>query len=73
MFAPVTRSEFFDLVGMMETQGVVAVDSSKAGRRGRRSTISVSDAADDRMVRLVVDEADVRRALTATAALAPLL
>ncbi|PIA19152.1 P-loop containing nucleoside triphosphate hydrolase protein, partial [Coemansia reversa NRRL 1564] len=42
MLAPVTRSEFFDLVAMMETQGVVSVQSLKAGRRGRRSTISVS-------------------------------
>ncbi|KAJ2305253.1 AAA ATPase, partial [Coemansia sp. RSA 2704] len=54
MLAPVSRSEFLDLVSMMETQGVVAVDS--AARRGPRRT--TPGAADDRMLRLLVDDAD---------------
>ncbi|KAJ1736247.1 AAA ATPase [Coemansia biformis] len=73
MIAPVTRSEFLDLVAMMETQGVVAVDASKVGRRGGRRIAAASGAADDRAVRLAVDESDVRRALAGTPALAPLL
>ncbi|KAJ1751641.1 AAA ATPase [Coemansia sp. RSA 989] len=70
MMAPVTRSEFLDLVAMMETQGVVAVDASKNGRRGR--IVSSSGAADDRTLRLLVDESDARRVLSKAPALAPL-
>ncbi|KAJ2852684.1 AAA ATPase [Coemansia brasiliensis] len=72
MMAPVTRSEFLDLVAMMETQGVVAVDASKHGRRSGRRIVSSSGAADDRTMRLLVDESDARRALNKTPALAPL-
>ncbi|KAJ1737918.1 AAA ATPase [Coemansia sp. Benny D160-2] len=75
MLAPVTRTEFLDLVSMMETQGVVSVEASKAGRRcgaGRRIA-ATAGAADDRAVRLAVDDVDVRRALEKTQALAPLL
>ncbi|KAJ2783221.1 AAA ATPase [Coemansia javaensis] len=73
MIAPVTRSEFLDLVAMMEAQGIVAVDAAKAGRRAGRRTSMALDAVDDRTVRLAVDESDVRRAISGTAALAPLL
>ncbi|KAJ2287332.1 hypothetical protein IWW55_006750, partial [Coemansia sp. RSA 2706] len=51
------------------TQGVVAVDS--AARRGPRRT--TPGAADDRMLRLLVDDADVRRVLANTPALASVL
>ncbi|KAJ2501925.1 AAA ATPase [Coemansia sp. RSA 1972] len=68
MLAPVTRSEFLDLVSMMEMQGVVAVETLKNGRRGRTGC-----SADDRALRLLVDESDVRRALSSTPALAPIL
>ncbi|KAJ2559087.1 AAA ATPase [Coemansia sp. RSA 1933] len=75
MLAPVTRTEFLDLVAMMEAQGVVAVEASKASRRCgvRRRIVATAGAADDRAVRLAVDDADVRRALEKTPALAPLL
>ncbi|KAI9501761.1 P-loop containing nucleoside triphosphate hydrolase protein [Coemansia spiralis] len=73
MLAPVTRTEFLDLVAMMETQGVLAIEATKAGRRGRRRIVASTGAADDRAVRLAVDDADVRRALEQTPALAPLL
>ncbi|KAJ1985907.1 AAA ATPase, partial [Coemansia thaxteri] len=73
MLAPVTRSEFLDLVAMMETQGVVTVETRKAGRRGGCRIASSSGAADDRALRLAVDEADVRRALLSTPALSPIL
>ncbi|KAJ1725533.1 AAA ATPase [Coemansia erecta] len=73
MLASVTRSEFVDLVTMMETQGIVAVEASKAGRRGGRRIVSTTGAADDRTMRLAVDEADVRRALAKTSALASVL
>ncbi|KAJ2665120.1 AAA ATPase [Coemansia sp. RSA 1200] len=75
MLAPVTRTEFLDLVSMMETQGVVSVETSKVGRRcgaGRRIA-ATAGAADDRAVLLAVDDADVRRALEKTQTLAPLL
>ncbi|KAJ2691728.1 AAA ATPase, partial [Coemansia spiralis] len=72
MIAPVTRSEFLDLVAMMETQGVVVVDASTVGRRGGHRMAATSGAADDRAVRLAVDEADIRRTIAGTAALAPL-
>ncbi|KAJ2814190.1 AAA ATPase [Coemansia furcata] len=71
--APVTRTEFLDLVAMMETQGVVTVDTLKAGRRGGCRIASNSGAADDRTLRLAVDEADIRRALMSTPALSPIL
>ncbi|KAJ2229951.1 AAA ATPase [Coemansia sp. RSA 485] len=73
MLAPVTRSEFLDLISMMETQGVVVVEASKSGRRGGRRIVSTTGAADDRTMRLAVDEAEVRRSLTKTAALTPIL
>ncbi|KAJ1829600.1 AAA ATPase [Coemansia sp. RSA 2599] len=73
MLAPVTRSEFLDLISMMETQGVVAVETTKSGRRGGRRIVSTTGAADDRVMRLAVDEAEIRRSLTKTAALAPIL
>ncbi|KAJ2787460.1 AAA ATPase [Coemansia interrupta] len=73
MLASVTRSEFLDLVTMMETQGIVAVEASKAGRRGGRRIVSTTGAADDRTMRLAVDEADVRRALAKTSTLASVL
>ncbi|KAJ2163136.1 AAA ATPase [Coemansia sp. RSA 552] len=69
MPAPVTRSEFLDLISMMEIQGVVTVTKTRSGRR----IAATSGAADDRTVRLAVDASDVRRALASTAALAPLL
>ncbi|ORX68182.1 hypothetical protein DL89DRAFT_294111 [Linderina pennispora] len=69
--APVTRSEFLDLISMMETQGVLTIEAAR-GRRGARRVMSSTGAADDRSVRLAVDEIDVRRALTSTAALKPL-
>ncbi|KAJ2036446.1 AAA ATPase [Coemansia sp. S16] len=73
MLAPVTRTEFLDLVAMMETQGVVTVEALKAGRRGGCRIASNSGAADDRTLRLAVDEADIRRALMSTPALSPIL
>ncbi|KAJ2665823.1 AAA ATPase [Coemansia sp. RSA 1199] len=73
MLAPVTRSEFLDLVSMMEMQGVVAVEALKNGRRGGRRATGCPGAADDRALRLLVDESDVRRALANTPALAPIL
>ncbi|KAJ2356668.1 AAA ATPase [Coemansia erecta] len=73
MLAPVTRTEFLDLVSMMETQGVVAVDALKAGRRGARRVTGNSGAADDRALRLLVDESDVHRTLASTPALTPIL
>ncbi|KAJ2796231.1 AAA ATPase [Coemansia helicoidea] len=72
MVAPVTRTEFHDLVAMLETQGVIVVDASKVGRRGGRRMAATSGAADDRAVRLAVDEADVHRTVKGTPALAPL-
>ncbi|KAJ1933901.1 AAA ATPase, partial [Linderina pennispora] len=66
--APVTRSEFLDLISMMETQGVLTIEAAR-GRRGARRVMSSTGAADDRSMRLAVDEIDVRRALTSTAAL----
>ncbi|KAJ2720532.1 AAA ATPase [Coemansia sp. Benny D115] len=72
MMAPVSRSEFSDLISMMETQGILAVEVVKAGR-GRRRITSTVGAADDRTVRLVIDEADIRRVLTNTAQLRPFL
>ncbi|KAJ1902006.1 AAA ATPase [Kickxella alabastrina] len=74
LLAPVSRTEFLDLVSMMETQGIIILEaSSKVARRGGRRIVSDSGAADDRAVRLSIDEADIRRALTKTAALSPLL
>ncbi|KAJ2892653.1 AAA ATPase [Coemansia aciculifera] len=73
MLAAVTRSEFLDLVAMMETQGVVTVEAQKAGRRGGCRIASSTGAADDRTLRLAVDEADIRRALMSTPALSPIL
>ncbi|KAJ2868427.1 AAA ATPase [Coemansia aciculifera] len=73
MLAPVTRTEFLDLVAMMETQGVVTIETLKAGRRGGCRIASNSGAADDRTLRLAVDEADIRRALMSTPALSPIL
>ncbi|KAJ2746997.1 AAA ATPase [Coemansia sp. BCRC 34301] len=73
MLAPVTRTEFLDLVAMMETQGVVTVETQRAGRRGGCRIASRSGAADDRTLRLAVDEADIRRALMSTPALGPIL
>ncbi|KAJ2241558.1 AAA ATPase [Coemansia sp. RSA 475] len=73
MLAPVTRSEFLDLVAMMEMQGVVAVEALKNGRWGGRRATGCPGAADDRALRLLVDESDVRRALSNTPALAPIL
>ncbi|KAJ2492914.1 AAA ATPase [Coemansia sp. RSA 2050] len=73
MLAPVTRTEFLDLVAMMETQGVVIVEALRAGRRGGCRIASSSGAADDRTLRLAVDEADIRRALMSTPALSPIL
>ncbi|KAJ2022902.1 AAA ATPase [Coemansia sp. S610] len=73
MLAPVTRTEFLDLVTMMETQGVVIVETLRAGRRGGCRIASNSGAADDRTLRLAVDEADIRRALMSTPALGPIL
>ncbi|KAJ1773834.1 AAA ATPase [Coemansia sp. RSA 1813] len=75
MLAPVTRTEFLDLVAMMETQGVVTIEASKAGRRCgvRRRIVATAGAADDRAVRLAVDDADIRRTLEKTPALIPLL
>ncbi|KAJ1648109.1 AAA ATPase [Coemansia erecta] len=73
MLAPVTRSEFLDLISMMEAQGVVVVEATKSGRRGGRRIVSTTGAADDRIMRLAVDEAEIRRSLTKTAALAPIL
>lgn len=75
MLAPITRSEFLDLIAMMETQGVAIIATRKAGGgRGRRaSMMSTSGAADDRIMRLSVDETDLRRVLTSTPALTPLL
>ncbi|KAJ1963705.1 AAA ATPase [Dipsacomyces acuminosporus] len=69
IIAPVTRSEFLDLVSMMEAQGVVSVEATRGGRRGGQRIISSTGAADDRTMRLAVDEADVRRVLMNTPAL----
>ncbi|KAI8324845.1 P-loop containing nucleoside triphosphate hydrolase protein, partial [Martensiomyces pterosporus] len=40
ILAPVTRSEFVDLISMMEAQGVVVVDATKGSRRGGRRIIA---------------------------------